>query len=1479
MNVSMIAKATLRWTLSLQTAIALSGLAAGILNAADPAPLAVKITSRETKSEPFLLEIPGAAETSSLKFGKPQNGDTFQAGDTIGIVLESLVPEDYLTSAEVLLNGKPIGYASYCCPACKCQQPTPGAPLTLTVWTGYGGLPDQGWNNPQPGRYKLSAQGTTSTGKVIQADSIEVVIHDFNASPGATLVITAPQDGEILKEPAVLSIDCTATDPNGSIRHVEFLANSQKIGQSDILTKDADIPGKPRFHHFDWSPVMAGKYALTARAVAADGGTVQSGPVVVGVLSRGDTLPVVTVEAIQREALESDAEGSLVYRVSRTGNNTDWLPVNYRFDGTASFGTDYDIELFPIPLPPGGVINFLRIRPSDTGTLYIPAGERSVEIVAHPIPDAVGESDESVVLTLLPAFDVVDAAGHSIPSKQSPPYIVGQPDAAKGVIIEKPSRPWLVITHPYPSDLQEFAEPATIPIRATAIDPQGYISTVEFYANDEKVGQSSLAFFVAPPDGTPVHHAFDWEKVPAGKYVLTARAVTAAGGKLISDPVLIAVHDAQSTTPVVTIEASDRRASEKDPADIAIYDIRRSGDKSQPLEVVFETDGSAKRGVDYVLIPEIMFTPCPACDRLEVIITDNKITFPASQSSVRLGVRALPDDVIEGEESVVVRLLQPLTPNVDDARPPYVVGQPGEDKVSIAEQTHRIPVVTVYAKKDRVKEWDPADELIFKFFRSGDNTAPLSVYFTLGGTATFGSDYSGTFDPAPFVTFATGSVGSGVSIPPAPVEPGAPSGGIITFPAGSSESELIFHPVPDKMFEGDESIVVQIWQPFGPLSSAIAFVQPPYGIGEPGLAKGVIVEKVSGPSIVIQAPGNGDVFDAGADVLIRAAAVDPAGAITHVVFCANGRQIGESTITFIRAPDPGVPIQHEFLWKNPPVGKYELTVKSEAGEARVASNPVIIAIGDAPSLPVITVSTPDGEASEPSPGRTDTATFVLTRAGTLDGPITVFYGVDGTARNGRDYTFLDGDATIPAGVAERRIQVHALPDRFIEGTETVVLTLRPSRSYKIGSDSTAQISILDADRPPDTKATIVVTDPDDNAEFKRPGVIPIRISTFDPNGLISFAEFFANDEKIGEEGLAFPACVGCGPTPGSVLTIPFNWKNAPAGQYKLTARGTSSSGDIILSESVRIVVYDTDPIDPARVLHPADLAPADSTLTLEEIKPYAIAWKSGAKWTVEPNPIPVGYVTRAGALWKGGEKYFYDPNAGSAPLGWVNSPPAVVVPLMADRNVLNPVDAVVEIPRAESGALAQWILPIADDASVQLVIRVLPAGDVRNYAVEEYLPAGVKIVDVSDDGTVDEAGGVIRWGPFFDATPRKVSFAIVGARPETLKGIASFDGSDVGIVHVPLPPTPVRDAAASGGKELSNGLRIAHVVRLGTGAMQLTVVDDSPGTGAGCDMEMSDDLVHWQKIGHLDPGANCGTHLDNDANESEKRYYRVIRRQ
>src|SRR5262249_59827669 len=61
-----------------------------------------------------------------------------------------------------------------------------------------------------------------------------------------------------------------------------------------------------------------------------------------------------------------------------------------------------------------------------------------------------------------------------------------------------------------------------------------------------------------------------------------------------------------------------------------------------------------------------------------------------------------------------------------------------------------------------------------------------------------------------------------------------------------------------------------------------------------------------------------------------------------------------------------------------------------------------------------------------------------TKAGSTDTVLT--YTVAGTA-SGSDYVALSGTVTIPAGQTTAEIDVAALEDALVEGTETVVVTL------------------------------------------------------------------------------------------------------------------------------------------------------------------------------------------------------------------------------------------------------------------------------------------------------------------------------------------------------------------------------------------------------------------------------------------------------
>jgi hypothetical protein len=75
----------------------------------------------------------------------------------------------------------------------------------------------------------------------------------------------------------------------------------------------------------------------------------------------------------------------------------------------------------------------------------------------------------------------------------------------------------------------------------------------------------------------------------------------------------------------------------------------------------------------------------------------------------------------------------------------------------------------------------------------------------------------------------------------------------------------------------------------------------------------------------------------------------------------------------------------------------------------------------------------------------------------------------------------------------------------------------------------------------------------------------------------------------------------------------------------------------------------------ASVLHPCD-TDNNWRITITEVTAYGSAWKRGQVWPTPPNPIPIGYVTNCGYLWKKGEGYNYD-DSQTPPWVPVEAPP------------------------------------------------------------------------------------------------------------------------------------------------------------------------------------------------------------------------------
>jgi hypothetical protein len=110
--------------------------------------------------------------------------------------------------------------------------------------------------------------------------------------------------------------------------------------------------------------------------------------------------------------------------------------------------------------------------------------------------------------------------------------------------------------------------------------------------------------------------------------------------------------------------------------------------------------------------------------------------------------------------------------------------------------------------------------------------------------------------------------------------------------------------------------------------------------------------------------------------------------------------------------------------------------------------------------PVLTVNTMDPNASETG----HAAVFYVTReAASIEHPLTIPITLAGTAKAGVDYVSPGATLTFPAQTPIIMVKIVPIPDAFVEGTETVVLSLVPKPGdYTLSDEKTATVTITDA---------------------------------------------------------------------------------------------------------------------------------------------------------------------------------------------------------------------------------------------------------------------------------------------------------------------------------------------------------------------------------------------------------------------------------
>ena len=250
------------------------------------------------------------------------------------------------------------------------------------------------------------------------------------------------------------------------------------------------------------------------------------------------------------------------------------------------------------------------------------------------------------------------------------------------------------------------------------------------------------------------------------------------------------------------------------------------------------------------------------------------------------------------------------------------------------------PLVSIVATQ-RIAEEDSAPTMrpsvmhgAFTVSRTGSTAQAQPVYLLVSGTARPGMDYTAL-----------------------PL--------MVSIPAGSASMVVPVDAIPDHLTEPLETVVAEISNCPPP------WLMPPCILFpiDPAHQRDTVFVRDDGitrASLEVTQPGDGDHFNAGADIVINSTALDIDSAITSVDFYAGSQKIGTSQLFFFVQPAPGTPIYHTFTWTGAPAGTHTLTTHATTSAgAAIASAPVTITIGGNQS-PLAAVTSPSTGAQFPS---------------------------------------------------------------------------------------------------------------------------------------------------------------------------------------------------------------------------------------------------------------------------------------------------------------------------------------------------------------------------------------------------------------------------------------------------------------------------------------------------------------------------------
>lgn len=428
------------------------------------------------------------------------------------------------------------------------------------------------------------------------------------------------------------------------------------------------------------------------------------------------------------------------------------------------------------------------------------------------------------------------------------------------------------------------------------------------------------------------------------------------------------------------------------------FRVNRSGNTSSVSSAGWSLAGSGSN-------------PAVALDFGTSTLPSGRVTFAAGETSKTITVNVAGDQTIEADERFTLTLTTPTNARLAVASASGTIRN--DDR----------PVVNLALSPASVLE-DGASKLLYTFSRTGPTSAGLTVTFTLGGTASLGSDYTGL-----------GQAGSTHTL---------------SFATGAARAFLTLDPAADTTLEPDETVSLTLLpgtsyaigpqasatgtirndDPLPVLSLAATTASRPEGHGGPTPFTFLLSRRgdTTGTSTVRWAttgtgtsPANAADFSGGAF---------PSGTATF----AAGQTV--QTLTVNVNGDSGLEANETFrLSLAAPTGA-TLSATAATASGTITNDDSLLAITPLAASKV-----------EGNPGSTTPFTFVVNRTGHSSGVSTALWAVTGTGANGANGLDFNGGVlpsgtvSFAAGQTSRTLTVNVAADTLFEPEETFLVSL------------------------------------------------------------------------------------------------------------------------------------------------------------------------------------------------------------------------------------------------------------------------------------------------------------------------------------------------------------------------------------------------------------------------------------------------------